>query len=134
MDYFTQRVVEGKSHDEVKWSRVGVFTTFGAVYLGCVQFVLYTKVWPMLFPSIRAFADLPIRVKLRDWNGMMIGFKQLGVDTFLHNPFIYYPFFYSLQSSMEHFIDQPRQHGDAPWDRLGSALATAKQRWQSNFV
>ena len=70
---------------------------FGMVYLGCVQFAMYNMLFPRLFPSIRVFADLPLRAKLRDRAGISTCFKQIGLDM-TSSTLLYFPCFYTFQA------------------------------------
>ena len=87
--------------DNVDWRRVGVFSTFGLLFCGVWQGVLFTKIMPRLCPGAASFAAKSFREKLKDKNGL----KQLGVQVFLengiNNPILYFPVFYGVKNGLE---------------------------------
>ena len=116
-DLIVQISVEGRAllanlrHDEqprqcVDWRRNIFFAGFGAFYLGGVQYALYTKLMPQLFPSSsRATGWLRVR--------SVTG--QVFVDQFLHVPLAFFPCFYVLKECAESdclpWVDGTAQRG-----------------------
>ena len=97
-DLIVQTTVERREH--VDWRRNAVFAAFGAGYLGGVQYLLYCRLFPLLFPSASRFAALPLRQKLTDTMGQRELVAQVCCDQLLHIPFLYYPTFYVLKASI----------------------------------
>ena len=98
-DLIIQTTVEQKT--EIDWNRNAVFASFGACYLGGVQYVLYCRLFPRLFPKSLDFASLTLKQKMLERSGQMQVFAQTCVDQFLHIPFVYFPCFYLLKASIE---------------------------------
>lgn len=97
-DYLVQTYVERVEKFDFK--RNMTFTLFGLFYLGAWQYFLYCKVFPYMFRDAVTFATASIRNKIRDRNGQMAALSQLIMDQFCHHPFMYFPFFYFLQSNL----------------------------------
>jgi predicted amino acid-binding ACT domain protein len=91
-DLLVQKVVEQR--DEVDWKRNIAFGTFGLVYLGGVQYVLYVNVFQRLFPRAASFAAKPIAEKLKDVKGLAALGGQVFLDQCVHHPLLYFPVFY----------------------------------------
>eukprot|EP00405_Crypthecodinium_cohnii_P040067 CAMPEP_0206553902 /NCGR_PEP_ID=MMETSP0325_2-20121206/16882_1 /ASSEMBLY_ACC=CAM_ASM_000347 /TAXON_ID=2866 /ORGANISM="Crypthecodinium cohnii, Strain Seligo" /LENGTH=210 /DNA_ID=CAMNT_0054053915 /DNA_START=325 /DNA_END=954 /DNA_ORIENTATION=+ len=101
-DYVTQRFVEGKSPDQVDRKRNLVFLTWGLLYLGGVQYWLYSRVFAKhLFPSAAAFVSKPLRAKLADTAGQKVVAQQVFLDQMIHHPFFFFPAFYQVKELIE---------------------------------
>jgi hypothetical protein len=100
-DVLVQTAVEKKDLDTIDWRRVSVFTTFGALFSGAWQYVLFVRMMPRLCPAAEAFAAKPFRQKLKDIPGL----KQLAVQNFvengINNPVLYFPIFYTVKEFIE---------------------------------
>ena len=98
-DALVQRTVEDA--DAIDWRRVGIFSTFGALFCGIWQYTLFSRIMPRLYPGAASFAAKSWREKLADKQGM----KELGIQVFLengiNNPILYFPVFYSVKIGME---------------------------------
>lgn len=121
-DWIVQRVIEGKgTWSEIDWTRVGMFTAFGFMYLGGIQYFVYVPLFTrVLFPGAARFVSLPLREKMKDRRGQAMVMKQVLLDLCIHEPFLYFPIFYILKE---------RCYSDkSTWiqDALG--------RWRTNFV
>ena len=77
---------EKKSKSEINWKRNMVFVAFGFGYLGCFQYILYTRVYYFMFPKY----DMPDTI------------KRVLFDQFIKHPIFFFPVFYSLKE----FINQ----------------------------
>ena len=95
-DLVVQTTVEQRG--AVDWRRNAAFAAFGAGYLGGVQYLLYCRAFPRLFPSAADFAAKPLSLKLVDFRGQAQVLKQVAVDQLVHIPFVYYPAFYLLKA------------------------------------
>ncbi|GBF93159.1 hypothetical protein Rsub_05890 [Raphidocelis subcapitata] len=89
-DLFAQRVMEGKSWEEVDWRRHGLFCTFGFFYLGGFQYYLYNHLF----------------VKWCHGITMTLGHKgsapiKTFIDQAIHHPFCYFPCFYAMKGAVE---------------------------------
>lgn len=67
-DLLVQKVVEQRK--EVDWKRNAAFATFGFVYLGGIQYMIYVPGFSWLFPGAAGFAAKTLRDKLRDARGL----------------------------------------------------------------
>ena len=102
-DLLIQTVVEDRPAVDLR--RVAGFALFGFVSCGCVQYAVYMKLFPRLFPLSSRFADRSIREKLqhavrrpdpRLWREIV---GQVAVDQLGHSPFLYLPAFYICKLS-----------------------------------
>ena len=98
-DVLVQKAVEG--NEDIDWRRVSVFTTFGALFSGAWQYVLFVRIMPRLCPAAEAFAAKPFRQKIKDIPGL----KQLALQNFvengINNPILYFPIFYTVKEFIE---------------------------------
>jgi protein Mpv17 len=88
-DVITQSVIEQKN--ELDYKRLGLFTTFGCVYLGGWQYFLFNKV----FVSLERHMIMKQYKKLT--TSALLTFLDLGV----HTPFLYFPAFYALKGYVD---------------------------------
>ena len=100
-DIIVQMTAEGKSFADIDWKRNLVFTAFGCVYLGGVQYWIYSIKFQQWFPRAGAFAAASMREKLRDRAGQKALLAQIAFDNVLHNPFMYLPVFYMFKASIQ---------------------------------
>lgn len=101
-DFFTQRWFEGRNLSQINWRRNGIFFTWGFLYLGGVQYFVYVKLFAKyLFPSAAGFVAKPLRAKLADRAGQITVLKQVGLDQFVHHPFVVFPTFYQVKELIE---------------------------------
>jgi len=101
-DLLAQTKLEGKSLDEVDRRRTAVFMTFGCIYLGGVQYVMYKKVFPKLFDArcVGKFCNQPLREKLRNKEGIKALLKQNMTDMIFNQPLLYFPAFYIVKEAL----------------------------------
>ena len=90
-----QKVVEKR--ENIDWRRNAAFGTFGLLYLGGVQYMLYVPVFSRLFPNAAAFAAKSVGEKLRDAKGIRDLFSQVFIDQMVHHPLMYFPVFYMIK-------------------------------------
>ena len=81
-DLLIQKQVERR--ESIDWRRLGTFASFGAVWVGAGQYMLFNKLLPRAFPGLLQGKLLPA--------GCAVAFDQL-----VHMPFMYLPFFYSIR-------------------------------------
>ena len=121
-DYMAQTVI--KRRERFDYRRSLVFFLWGAGYLGMVQYFLYVQVFARtLFPSAAAFAAKPLREKLADRRGQVVMLSQVGIDQFLHHPFVLFPCFYSVKELVE-------SKGERP---LNQVVSTALHKYRKNL-
>mmetsp|Transcript_22618 Transcript_22618/g.72791 ORF Transcript_22618/g.72791 Transcript_22618/m.72791 type:complete len:185 (-) Transcript_22618:148-702(-) len=101
-DVVVQVGVEGKA--ELDWRRTLTFLMFGVSWVGGGQYVLFTKVYPRLFPGLPGA-----------WSVVGVTF----VDNFLHIPLLYLPLFYATREF-------------ATTSKLD--LSTAARKWRRNLT
>ena len=70
------------------------YSIFGAVYCGCIQYVLWISVFKRLFPAMERFSQLPLRAKFRDRAGLSALWKQILIDNTIYTCVFYIPTFY----------------------------------------
>ena len=102
---------EGRRWSEIDWRRNMVFTAFGCVFLGGVQYWVYSIKFQQWFPHAGAFAAASMRNKLKDRAGQWALLQQIAFDNILFNPFIYLPVFYTFKASIQRGGDVPGDEG-----------------------
>jgi predicted amino acid-binding ACT domain protein len=95
-DLLVQKYIEKR--EEIDWKRNGAFASFGLVYLGGIQYVIYVPLFSRLFPSAAGFTAKSLRQKLADVPGMLNVVKQTALDQLVHHPFLYFPAFYATKA------------------------------------
>lgn len=83
-DLLIQTYIDGKSWQNIDWTRASVFGAFGFCYLGCFQYWLYNIMYFKWFPGSSFRSTL----------------KKTLFDQFIKSPTIYWPSFYFLQCSI----------------------------------
>ena len=96
-DILVQTVAEKKSWKDIDWRRTTIFAGFGFAYLGCFQWYLLINKYSKWFPTMKHFASLPLREKLRCKQGLAEGVKMVVFDVVVHSPMIYFPSYYTLK-------------------------------------
>ena len=96
-DILVQTVAEKKSWKDIDWRRTTIFAGFGFAYLGCFQWYLLINKYSKWFPTMKQFASLPLREKLRCKQGLIEGVKMVVFDVVVHSPMIYFPSYYTLK-------------------------------------
>jgi len=135
-DIIIQVTAEGKSFSEIDWRRNLVFTAFGCVYLGGVQYWIYSIKFQQWFPRAGAFAAASMRQKLKDRAGQKALLAQIAFDNVLHNPFLYLPVFYVFKASIQEKRpeeeeeqqqqQQQQQQGEGEGEASASSVAAAR--------
>lgn len=115
-DAMVQTVVEKRSWEQYDVKRTASFGLFGLVYLGGVQYSLYVPIFGRMFPQAAAFAAKPLRMKVKDVEGMKNVLKQVFIDQCVHHPLMYFPAFYAIRELAD-----------------GNTLADARERYLANF-
>ena len=99
-DYIAQTVIERR--EQLDRRRSLLFFLWGAGYLGGVQYFVYVHLFTrLLFPSAAAFAAKPLRAKLADPAGIRTMLSQVGLDQFVHHPFVLFPCFYTVKEFVQ---------------------------------
>ena len=62
---------------------------------------MFVRLLPRLCPAAEAFANKPIREKIKDVPGLKSLFVQLAVDNGINNPILYFPIFYTVKEFIE---------------------------------
>eukprot|EP00928_Gymnodinium_smaydae_P068497 TRINITY_DN51650_c0_g1_i1.p2 TRINITY_DN51650_c0_g1~~TRINITY_DN51650_c0_g1_i1.p2 ORF type:complete len:266 (-),score=18.44 TRINITY_DN51650_c0_g1_i1:134-931(-) len=117
------QTAEGRS--EYDWRRNGLFTAFGFFMLGGVQWVVYVNIFTKVCPNAIRFANAPWKEKLKDRAGQIDLAKQVFLDNFVYQPFLYFPVFYTFKEAI--------QGGDGitlTMDTVKSAMS----KYYNNFV
>ena len=124
-DILVQKYIEKK--EEINWRRNAIFLAFGCIYLGGVQWFVYVDVFKRLWPGMAAFANQPLREKLRNPAGIRALFGQVAFDNFVHYPLMYFPFFYVIKEGV-------KKDPGAKDASLGGVAAAGLERYRQNCV
>mmetsp|Transcript_27928 Transcript_27928/g.83698 ORF Transcript_27928/g.83698 Transcript_27928/m.83698 type:complete len:211 (-) Transcript_27928:38-670(-) len=93
-DLLVQASVEKTPLKHVDRRRALVFAFYGLAYMGGVQYFLFNRVYPRLFPRASAWAALSTADKWRDLPGARSVLAQVLVDQGLHWPLSALPCYY----------------------------------------
>lgn len=85
-DLVTQHIIESKS--ETDWKRVSVFASFGLMYLGGWQYVLFNKIFPKVEKIMLA----------SKWTSTSKSATLTFLDMGVHTPLMYFPAFYTIKN------------------------------------
>ena len=96
-DLVVQTFAEKKPLRDIDLRRTAIFAGFGFAYLGCFQWYLLINTYSKWFPTMKHFAALPLREKLRCKQGLIEGVKMVIFDVVVHSPMIYFPSYYTLK-------------------------------------
>ena len=91
-DVLVQKRVQKRK--ALNYRRCGVFAVYGFFYLGAVQYLLFSRVYPTIFPRCAAFAAAPAAAKLGDPMGAASVAGQILLDLGVHWPLSAIPAFY----------------------------------------
>lgn len=81
-DVIVQKYIEKRTRLDKR--RCFLFTSWGFLWLGGVQYMLYSRVFIRIFPHAKSFVTKSWRQKLKDRQGQLAVLKQIGVDQFVH--------------------------------------------------
>jgi len=98
-DAGVQKLVEKREQLDLR--RVTVFGSFGLIFAGAWQYLLFVKIMPRIVPGATAFIEKPLRAKLQDWPGMRGVLIQNFIENGINNPILFFPIFYSLKEFIE---------------------------------
>jgi len=104
-DVLVQKKLEGR--EDIDWDRSMVFLGFGLFQVGFVQYMIYSKFFPFIFPGAGTFSNLTFAQKLRDIQGIKNVCKQVSVDMFIYHPCLYFPVFYTCQEIVAGNVQDP---------------------------
>jgi hypothetical protein len=99
VDVFVQKYIEKAEKLDVR--RTTIFTTFGVLYLGAWQYLLFVKIMPKLVPGAATFAAKSLGDKMKDLPGLKGLLIQNFVENGINNPLLYFPIFYTLKEYIE---------------------------------
>ena len=116
-DFFVQTVVEKKAWTDIDVKRNIVFTLFGAIYLGAVQYAIYVEGFKRLFPAMERFCSLGLKAKLKDIEGIKSLFFQIGLDFVLIQPLLYWPAFYMCKEFVLDITESVKETKDSLFQR-----------------
>lgn len=100
-DLACQRLAEQKSWPEIDTRRTAIFALYGLLYLGFVQYGIYSILFPKLFPLAHSFAALPLAEKLVDRAGQRTVLMQVILDQGIHWPIFAIPAFHIFKGMGE---------------------------------
>ena len=120
-DLLVQLQFEQKKIEDIDWRRNSAFALFGCFYLGGVQYTLYVPIFSRMFPSAAAFAEKPIREKLKDPRGFMNMLTQVFLDQCIHHPIAVFPCFYAVKAVVA-------------GNSVSDGLATYQKNWKEDLV
>jgi len=104
--------------------RAFLFTLFGFLYAGVLEWILYMDIFSRLCPNMIRFANEPWDVKRSDVAGLHDLMKQVMFDNFVFYAFLYIPLFYVLKEIVQGSAEGPR----IKWDVFRKAFC----RYQRN--
>ena len=126
----TQTTVEGASWSEIDWRRVGLFFAWGFAYQGVCTYYMYVKGFPLLFPGVAKFCNLPFRQKMKDKAGLITLTKQVFLDVGVINPVLFWPVYYVFKEYFFRPENDKRGYGQI----LGDTFEKYKKTfWVDNF-
>jgi len=114
-----------KSHTGFDWKRSVLFTLFGFLYAGVVEWIIYIDIFSILCPNMLRFANETWEQKWKDPAGQYDLLKQILFDNFIHYTFVYYPIFYSLKEMVQ---------GPAGLDVIVDAVGKGLKRYRRNMA
>lgn len=118
------QLAEGKE-EGIDWKRNAVFTAFGCVYLGAIQWFVYVTVFTKLCPNAIKFANMTFAEKMKFRAGQIDLVKQTCLDNFVHYTFIYFPVFYCFKEMIQ---------GEAANKSVMETVSSALSKYKENFV
>jgi hypothetical protein len=124
-DLITQTTLEGNTWSEVDWRRVGLFFAWGFAYQGVVTYYMYVKGFPLLFPGVAKFCNLPFREKLKDTAGLITLTKQVFLDIAVINPVLFWPVYYGFK---EYFFRPERDTRE-----FGQIISDTFEKYKATF-
>eukprot|EP00039_Didymoeca_costata_P006333 m.89391 g.89391 ORF g.89391 m.89391 type:complete len:257 (-) comp13215_c0_seq1:144-914(-) len=99
-DLVVQMVVEKTDWKEIDWRRNLLYSCFGFLYLGVVQWHIYVRGFSRLFPRAGDFCNKTFREKLKDKQGLRDLFGQIFVDLCFVQAVLYWPTFYMFKNGI----------------------------------
>jgi len=100
-DAVVQSIEKRRNSSSFDWQRSLAFATFGLLYVGLLQWVLYVSLLTWLFPDAMVFANAPFSVKVHDRIGQIELLGQVLVDNFVFGVLIYFPVFYMIKELVQ---------------------------------
>jgi hypothetical protein len=84
----------------IDWRRTRLFATFGALFVGAWQYALFSVAVPRALPYMAAWAQRPLREKLRDPRGLLQLGCLVAVENCFNQPLLHFPILYSIKQSI----------------------------------
>ena len=123
-DLTVQTVSEKKKLTEVDGRRTATFGLFGVCYLGGVQYAVFNKILPRMWPRAEVFAARSPAGKARDAKGVRSLIGLVATEQLIHTPLVFLPAFYITKEAVE---------GDAA-AREGTIVDNALAKWRKNLI
>jgi len=117
-DLTVQTVVEKKQLHEVDKRRTITFGLFGVGYLGGVQYAVFNKVLPAMWPRASNFAMRSSHDKINNAKALRSLVGLVATEQLIHTPFVFLPCFYMTKEVVE---------GDGDID-------CALKKWRTNII
>ena len=117
-DLTVQTVVEKKQLHEVDKRRTITFGLFGVGYLGGIQYAVFNKVLPAMWPRASNFAMRSSHDKINNAKALRSLVGLVATEQLIHTPFVFLPCFYMTKEVVE---------GDGNVD-------CALKKWRRNII
>lgn len=123
-DVFVQTHLERKETLDTR--RALVFLAFGLFQVGFVQYMLYSKLFPFIFPGAGTFSEQTLAQMARDTQGLKNILKQVSLDMLVYHPCCYFPVFYICQEIARGNADNPCK---TVYDAIQNYVPNALEDW-----
>ena len=100
-DLTVQTVVEKKQLHEVDKRRTITFGLFGVGYLGGIQYAVFNKVLPAMWPRASNFAMRSSHDKINNTKALRSLVGLVATEQLIHTPFVFLPCFYMTKEVVE---------------------------------
>jgi len=100
-DLTVQTVVEKKQLHEVDKRRTITFGLFGIGYLGGIQYAVFNKVLPAMWPRASNFAMRSSHDKINNAKALRSLVGLVATEQLIHTPFVFLPCFYMTKEVVE---------------------------------
>ena len=126
-DLTVQTVIEKKALKDVDTKRTATFGLFGVCYLGGVQYAVFNKILPRMWPQAEVFAARSPAGKARDVKGVRSLIGLVATEQLIHTPLVFLPAFYMTKEAVE---------GDAAQRKLDeeTLVDRALAKWRKNLI
>ena len=108
---------------QLDWQRCRTFCAFGALQLGCISHLIFTRLHPVLFPYSSAFVCKSLPNKMRDTRGLLTVIGMTFFQELVVTPTQTLPAFYIF-----------RQWFQGTESEASDIVSTALATYSTNFV